>query len=738
MADNPVTPPDGTFGNRFGEEQILPIQQYWHVILKRIWMILLIFVAVFSLVSVYTFKQRKVYEARTSLIIDLAAPRVLGNDVQPVVDIAPAGLNADHYFKTQYRIIKSRKIAERVVEKLGVSDDLVFLELDHIQDEEELKKELADIDPVDKLLSVTEVDPAIKTHIVIIKVRHSNPDLAARLANGVAETYKAYNLEQRRESTYGAYDWLTAQYHDVKEKLQGSDKALFEFKKGNNILSTSLEDRQSIAGQRLVDLNRQLTDIQGQRRAAQAEVAGIRRLGRGAKLNVAVSEVINNPLVQNLKTTLADLRRREAGLRGRYLDDYPEVVSTRKQIVTVEAELATETETILASAENRLRRFRDQEAALITAIEVLKQEALALNEKELVYTQLVRDAQTNSRLYDLVLKRLKETDISRLLQDNNIRILDYALVPDDPVMPKVPLNLLIGALLGLVLGVGLAFMAEVLDSTIKTQEDVEGLLGLPFLGVIPTIKATSAGPDRGRPLPDGEARDLHVFDFPKSMVAECCRTIRTNILFMSPEQKIRRLLITSAGPREGKTVTSVNIATVMSQSNARVLLVDTDMRRPRVHRCFGMENHVGLSSLILGEVDYDDAIHSTPVPNLDVLLCGPVPPNPAELMLTERFRAILSELDERYDIVILDSPPTIAVTDSMILSQMVDGLLLVVKGGQTSKAIVRKAVSRLRGVNAPILGCVVNDVDLENRRYGHYSYYYRHYGKYYSEEAEPV
>lgn len=737
MSDKPVTPIlsapiDG------GDEPILPIEQYWHVILKRIWTILLVFFAVFALVAVYTFKQRKVYEAETSIIIELSAPQVLGSDVQPVVDVAPADyLNSDQYFKTQYRIIKSRKIADRVIEKLGLADDLVFLELDHITDPEELARELADTDPVEKLLAVTEVDPAIKTRIVNIKVRHSDPELAARLANTIAETYQAHNLEQRRESTYGAYDWLTAQYQDVKTKLEGSDKALFDYKKDNNMLSTSLEDRQNITSQRLIDLNRQLTDIQGQRRAAAAEVASIRRLKSAQKVSAPLDQVINNPLVQNLKSSLSDLRRREAGLRGRYLDQHPEVVALRKQIDVVERDLARETEAILSTAENRLRRLEETEGSLKGSIETIRQEALNLNQKELAYRQLAREAETNSRLYDLVLKRLKETDISRLLQDNNIRILDRALVPEVPVMPKVPLNLLIGAILGMLLGVALAFLAEVLDSSVKTQEDVESLLGLTFLGVIPTIKQSNTGPEKGMLLPDGETRDLHVFEFPKSTVAECCRTIRTNIMFMSPDRKVKRLLITSAGPREGKTVTSVNIATVMSQSNSRVLLIDTDMRRPRVHRCFGMENHVGLSSLILGEVEYADAIAPTPVPNLDVLLCGPIPPNPAELMHTERFQKILADLDDMYDVIIMDSPPTIAVTDSMILSQMVDGLLLVVKGGQTSKVFVRKAVSRLRGVNAPILGCVVNDVDLENRRYGHYSYYYyRHYGQYYAEDTE--
>jgi succinoglycan biosynthesis transport protein ExoP len=720
------------------EESVLPIQQYWNVILKRIWTILLVSLAVFTLVAVYTFKQRKVYEARTSLIIELSTPQVLGRDVQPVMDLSQADLwNTDQYFETQYRIIKSRKLAEKVVEKLGLADDPVFLGIDHLEDEEKISKALQDIDPIERLISLTEVEPAAKTRIVTVKVRHTNPKMAAQLANTIAETYQSQNIEQRRESTYGAYEWLTEQYREVKEKLEASDAALYNFKRDNNILSTSLEDRQNITSQRLQDLNRQITDIQAERLRLQAEVDQIKRYHDGKHTGAPIAQVIDNPLVQNLKTSWIDLRKRDAELSSRYLDQHPEVLAIRKQIKVVEDDLRKEVDNILSSSENRLRAVQSTEGGLRARLEELKDEALEINEKEVTYRQIERENETNQRLYELVLKRLKETDISRLLQENNIRLLDRALVPEEPVAPKVLVNLLIGLVLGLVCGVALAFLREMTDNTVKTQEDVEDLLGLTFLGVIPSIKEAQRGPDKGQALADGPRRDMHVHEFPKSTVAECCRTIRTNILFMSPDRRMRRLMVTSAGPREGKTVSVANMAITMAQSNSRVLIVDTDMRRPRVHKVFGLHNEVGLTNLILGELDYDQTIKRTPVPNLDVLMCGPIPPNPAELLHTARFQEIVLALEARYDLIIFDSPPTIAVTDSMILSQMVDGVLLVVKGGQTSKAFVRQARERLVGVNAPILGCILNDVDLEDRQYGQQSYYYyRQYGQYYTEDAE--
>ncbi len=735
---NEANPQPTIMPNLEPEESVLPVQHYWHIILKRIWTILLVSLAVFTLVAVYTFKQRKIYEARTSLIIDLSTPQVLGRDVQPVMDLTQADLwNSNQYFETQYRIIKSRKMAEKVVEKLGLADDPVFLGIDQLKDEEKIRLALENIDPIEHLLSMYEVEPAAKTKIVTVKVRHHSPALAATLANTIAETYQAQNIERRRESTYGAYEWLTEQYREVKQKLEDSDAALAAFKRDNNILTTSLEDRQSITSQRLFDLNRQLTEVQAERLRQQADTTQIKRYLDKKRTGAPIDQVISNPLVQSLKTTWIDLRKREAELSSRYMEQHPEVLAIRKQIKLVEGALQREVDNILSSSENKLRALQQTEGGLHSRLEELKSDAQDLNGKEVAYRQLEREYQTNQRLYDLVLKRLKETDISRLLQENNIRLLDRALVPESPVAPKVVVNLLIGLLLGLVCGVALAFLREMMDSTIKTQEDVEDTLGLTFLGVIPTIKQANRGPDKGQALPAGPLRDMHVHEFPKSTVAECCRTIRTNILFMSPERRLKRLMVTSAGPREGKTVSVVNMSITMAQSNTRVLIVDTDMRRPRVHKIFGMNNEIGLTNLILGETSYEDTIQRTPVPNLDVLMCGPIPPNPAELLHTERFQTIVGELEDRYDLIVFDSPPTIAVTDSMILSQMVDGVLLVVKGGHTSKAIVRQARERLVGVNAPLLGCILNDIDLEDRQYGHQSYYYyRQYGQYYTEDVE--
>jgi len=715
----------------------VPLARYWQIILKRILTVIVVTVGVVSLVAVYTFREPKIYEARTTIVIDLQRPQVLGTDVQPVVDLSPADYwNSSQFYQTQYKIITSRMMAQKVVNTLGLADDLEFLHLSHIDDPEALAKALEATDPVDVLLKGLEIEPALDSRMVGIVFRHTSPEHAMRVATAVAETYQDMNADDKMESTGRAHRWLTSQYQDVKKRLEDSDRAMYDFRRENNVLTTSLEDRQTITTQRLMDLNQRLTAVRSERLRAGAEVEQIRQMRRSDLRGMSFNEVIDNPLVQSLKTTHTQLRQREAELGEKYLDGHPELAAVHRQREAAGKDLDREIVAILATADNRLKVLQRTEGGLEQELDSVKEEALELSEKELVYAELKREHQNNERMYDLVLKRLKETDLSRFLKDNNVRLLDTARVPVSPVYPRVWLNLLIGVVTGLVAGVGLAFVKEMLDHTIRTQADVEEDLQMTFLGLIPAFKSDNEGGGASDTEVVSNLKELHCHNFPKSTAAECCRMIRTNLLFMSPERPLSRLAVTSPGPQEGKTITSANIATVMAQSNTRVLLVDTDMRRPRLHHVFAMDNSVGMTSLILGESTYEDAIRHTVVPNLDVLCCGPIPPNPAELLHTERFQEIMRNLDARYDRVIFDTPPTMVVADAMIIANLVDGVVFVVSGGKTSKDVARQARSKLVGVNAPLLGCIVNNVDLQDRQYGQYYYNYGRYGGYYGEEED--
>jgi len=312
------------------------------------------------------------------------------------------------------------------------------------------------------------------------------------------------------------------------------------------------------------------------------------------------------------------------------------------------------------------------------------------------------------------------------------------VVPGGPVRPKPIQNLGIAIIAGLGGGIALAFLIEALDNTLKTQADVESLLGVPVLGLIPVIGSKQDVKDEKKEDAD-RSRDLGVLLDPKSLAAECCRSIRTNILFMSPDHPIRTMVVTSPSPQEGKTTTAANLAITMAEAGGRVLIVDTDLRRPRLHKSFGVPNQVGVSTVIVGETTLEEAIKRSEVPNLDVLTCGPVPPNPAELLHTAKFAKMLDSLKERYDRIILDSPPTSAVTDPVVLGNIADGVILVVKGGRTTRDAASHAQRQLGSANARLLGVIVNEIDFSNPAYGYQYYYYRNYSRYgysYGDRAE--
>jgi capsular exopolysaccharide synthesis family protein len=376
------------------------------------------------------------------------------------------------------------------------------------------------------------------------------------------------------------------------------------------------------------------------------------------------------------------------------------------------------------AARNELEEAVAKERNLGSLLDSSKSEAFEVNKKQIAFDRLKREADNNQRLYDLVLKRLKEIELSGLLRTSNVRVLDAARPSRLPVKPNVKLNLALALLLGLLGGAGLAFAVELLDTSISTQDQVEQWLGVTFLGILPSFA-------RGK---DGQHQDLVVVQQPKSAAAECARAIRTNLLFMSPDRPLQTMLVTSSGPEDGKTTTAISVAITMAESGSRVLLVDADMRRPRIHRAFNLANGVGLSTLIVGNGKLSEAIRSTEVPNLFLLTCGPVPPNPAELLHTEAFAQLLKEMAGSFDRVVVDSPPVAAVSDAVVMSTHADGTLLVLKAGRTSRELARRALRALRHVNARVFGAVLNDLDLEARQYRGYYHYER--SGYYADKPE--
>jgi capsular exopolysaccharide synthesis family protein len=696
----------------------LDLRAVLSLLTRRRWVIVATAAVLFGAVALHTLRQPKVYGAMSSIVIDATPPRFLDNS--QVQDVSEPGAGGywftKEYTETQTRIMTSRAVSQRAVEKLGLQNDPAFLGITQIQDPKARDAAMKSMDAVALLQGKVDVLPVKDTRIVNIRVEDSDPKRAALLANEVADAYIAENLAMRLRVSESANRWLEDRLAELEQKTKQSDLAVYEFKKDADMLTTSLEDRASMISQRLTTFNGALTDIRTRIAGLKARVEAINGLKKA-------TENSNDPLWADVLTgtaganTLAALKTRYlqekadcSAMAERYLPDHPKLATCLQKVSEAKEDLVHELDNVVRGAQLDLAEATAKERNLEALLGLAKTEAFEVNKRQIEFDRIKRESDNNQRLYDLVLKRLKDTELSGMLRTNNVRVLDAARPSLAPLRPNVRNNLLLGLLLGLVGGIGLALLLDQLDNTVKSQGDVEVKIGIPFLGVLPHVL-----PEKGAPA--GE-QDLYVFRHPKSTAAEACRAVRTNLLFMSPDRPLRTMLITSSGPREGKSASVIATGIVMAQSGSRVLLVDTDMRRPRLHKALGVPNEKGVSSVLVGDATLDEVAKSTEVPGLFLIPSGPIPPNPAELFHTRAFDEFVSLVSKHYDRVIFDSPPVNAVADPAVLSTRVDGTVLVIKAGATHKAMAKRAIRVLFDVKARLFGAVLNDVELRDAKYG--------------------
>jgi polysaccharide biosynthesis transport protein len=715
-------------------------------ILRRRWLLIsLSVILALGVTAFVTLRMTKIYRATTTVRIEARAPQVLGRDVEAVDAMGTESyLSKVEYYQTQYQIIASRDVAARVVRELRLNEDPVFLGVP--REERPAFKPVSVDEAAQVFQRMLTVEPVKDSSLVKIHIDSDNPERAQILTNTLAKAYVDKNLESMLQSTVDAVDWLSHQLDDAQQKLSKAEEEVYNYKKENDILSISLEDRVNIITAQMTSVATKLTEARANRIELQARKYAISSLLQANDpLAIPLDALNTNTLVQQLKQEYGRLSREYDELSERYGPKFPKMLEIQAKLDQIRGDIEREVRNVLNAVDADLVASKKTEAGLNAALNDLRNKAQRLSEKSVAYGRLVREKDNNEKVYSLLLGRSKEADLSRLLRVNNIHILDPALLPVRPVKPRLDLNLAIAGIAGLLLGLGLALLVELSDKTLKTQEDIEAA-GVAFLGIIPTLDASTSGAygkgphagakktkrKRGRSASEDSAA-LFVDQYPKSQVAESCRSIRTNLLFMSADNPAKRILVTSPSPQEGKTTVATNLSAVMAQAGARVLLIDTDMRRPRIHRIFGQRPSRGLSTVVLGESTLEESIFKTHLENLDILMCGPTPPNPAELIMTERFRKVVEQVSSQYDHIIFDSPPVGAVTDAAVLSKLVDGTLLVVKSLSTTRDAARHAVSVLEDIDANILGAVLNDLDLSNRKYGQYyqHYYYRKYGYYY-------
>jgi len=695
-------------------------------ILRYRWWIVLTTLAVTAVVALFTLRMPKVYQATTTLEYDPNPTTPLGSTVEDVG--VSHFLMSKEFFETQNLIIQSRAVAERVVERLGLDADPSFFGQEDSPDWTPVSKTSA----ARVLQGRLSVDPIKNTRLVRLEIRDYDPARAAALANMMADAYIEKTMEDRLGSTAAAAEWLAQQLDSTRTQLNDSEHALHEFKKQHNVLSVSLENRQSLLSEEIREYNERLTDVRARRIELQARLERLRstRANPEAFQDNALGE---DSQLDLLRRELRAKVTQRGSLSVRYGDSHPTIQELDGEIRALRASIADEVSALIKVAEGDLKEAQAVESGLSKVQTQAQKAGLDLNLREIEYSRLNRQRQSSSKLYDLLLQRISETDLTRLLRTTHVRVVDRALVPESAVSPMVQLNILGGVFAGLLLGFGLALMLHQLDRRIRDVLDVERL-GLTALGVFPSIGEGSAGraPYYRSRRARTEAMDLEnvsqvVHTHPMSAAAESCRTVRTNLMFMAVQSPLNTFVVTSANPKDGKTTVACNLAIALAQSGQRVLLIDADLRRPRIHGAFELDNQTGLTNALLGDTKLADVAHDVGIDGLSVIPSGPLPPNPAELLHTKQFARLLAEAASLYDRVIFDSPPLRAVTDAAILAPQCAGALVVVRSRATTRDALSAAIRSLVDVQAHILGGVLNDVDASRGGQGYLEGGYYHY-----------
>jgi len=690
------------------------LRAYWRVFRKR-WPIVAVVTAVALAVAAgWLHRQPKIYEAACQIVIEPSSPQVL-QGVKDVVELGTGNYWMTKEFnETQYRIIQSTPVALRTAERLALAHDPDFRELAGNQGQAALAQIIR---------GRLRVEPLKETRIGAIIVSDTKPERAALIANTIADTYLEYNLDYKLDGARSANSWLSEKTFEFKKKLRDSELGLYEFRRERNLLAVGLDDKQSMTAQNLQTINAELGKVHLKRIEMEANRQLIQDALNDISDSESIPEVRSDDSVVHLRATFIQLTKEQAELAGKYGPSHPKVTAMQKELESITQAYRREIASVLSTLENRFKFILNQEKVLGRELDKANKDAVDLSKVELEYRPLARESEEELKVYNLLSAREREIDLTGLLRTNNARILERARVPHAPVRPRSLQTMMLALLIGLVGGTCVTLLVEALDNRLKSPADIEAFLGIQVLGLIPLIGDNREGAERIR------ERDLGIFHDPKSQAAEFCRSLRTNILFMSPDHPLRTIVVTSPNPQEGKTATSINLAITMAEAGGRVLIIDTDMRRPRLHHSFGVPNSAGISTLVMGSSTLEDVIKKTDVPNLDVLPCGPLPINPSELLHANRFATVLRDCAQRYDRVILDSPPTSAVTDPAILGNLCDGVLLVVKSGRTKRESAAMACHQLLAAQAKILGVIVNGIDFTNPEYGYHSYY-REYARY--------
>ena len=735
------------------------LKDYLFIVLKRKWLILSLVLVVTSLVAIQSFRSPSIYEGETTIKIQQKAPNILQTD-----KIIINGQNDPNFWGTQLKLLQNPSLARQVVLNLDLPHNSAFFggqsqgffdSLRRIFSKPQQNKERA---PVPQGLAVTTetettlgqltpeeiekleayedaiiggetIEPVPNTNLVKIIYRHSDPELAQKIANGLADVFKNYNLALASEGSNKAEVLLANEIARLQTQIHKDEEIRWNFAKKKDLPLTT-GDAGNLEAQRLATLSGQLLGAQSETKQLKAQLDAAKKEADP----FSIPDVNSSARVEKLRDRISTLQEQRTALLVIYTPEWPAVKKLDAQIAALEEDLKKAPKEIVTSIQRRYEAAASREKLLQGSYDEQKATTTQVTRDQIDLMALTQQLETNKQLLTTLTQRQRELNLSNGNSGTEVSIANYSRLPKSPVGPPRLRNIIIALLLSLAGGIGLAFLLDFLDDTVKSVEDVDRYIHLPALALIPS------GRDRRLPLRGGppnaapsNTTALAMINDARSPITESYRHLRTSLLLSSAGKPPKTILITSSQPSEGKTTTGINTAFMLAQTGAEVLMIDCDLRRPRLHAQFGLPNTAGLTTWLSGEKNLDGLIQQCDKePNLKVLTSGPVPPNPAELLGSEEMRKLLNILSEKYAHIVIDSPPAISFTDASILSTMVDGVILVVHGGRSSRAVVRRAKQQLLDVGAHIFGVVLNNVRVESHDY----YYSRYYSHYYESDAD--
>jgi capsular exopolysaccharide synthesis family protein len=648
----------------------------------------------------------------------------------------------EKFQQTQYKILQSWSLAQRVVQALKLKDCPDFKSIRE-QNPDKTEAEIED-DMVNSLLAGLEVTPVKNSYLVEVAFQSPDQGLSQRVVNAIADEYMYLSIDRRNESFGLVRKWLDRQLGEMAGKVQEAQKKLYKFGQQTDIYT--MEDKDNVVVQKFIDLSGLLTKAQAEKMAKEAQYQQIKDKGPDAP------QIVNNPLVAALRQHLVAEQAKVSAMQKVFRGDHPDLQAERANQAELRTRLQAEVQRLQESVKADYEAANRTEKLLDESFTAQKGQMIKLQDNLADFQILKRDAQTNEQLYQALLARVKEASIAGTMVPSNVAVIDPGRLPDKPFKPKTKRDLALAAVLGLTLGVGLALLLEHLDDSIKSVDDLERACSLPSLGIVPLLgsngrislsrRGKSEAPGIWRYLPrlqrggraaaEAADMDLIVYKQPQSMVSEAIGHIYSSIMLSTSGRPPGAIMVTSPNPGEGKTTLISNLAQSYASNDRQVVIVDCDLRKPRLHKIFQLDSQPGLSNYLTGGTALEEILRPTSIPNLTIITAGARPPNPANLLNSETFKELLALLRERFQHIVVDTPPVLGFADARFVSALVDGVLLIVKHNITHKSAGRLAHQFLN--QAPILGTVLNGVGHYGHSYGgYYHYHYKYYSKYYDD-----